>query len=172
MRFLEKINAGDICAEVGVFKGEFSQYILKRKPSQLHLIDPWESITEMPLRCYAKPQEEMDKMYESVCKLFEKQNCVYLERGYSEPVSKKYDDCFFDWVYIDANHSYEYVKQDLALWYPKVKIGGWLCGDDYRKNDRMKWGVVEAVQEFVTEREMIEDLITVGNQYAIKVRGK
>ena len=40
---------------------------------------------------------------------------VYLKRGYSEHVSKEYSDKFFDWVYIDANHSYKYVKQDLLL---------------------------------------------------------
>jgi cephalosporin hydroxylase len=36
-----------------------------------------------------------------------------------------------DFVYIDANHAYNYVVQDIELWYPKVKKGGYLCGHDY-----------------------------------------
>ena len=30
----------------------------------------------------------------------------------------------------DANHQYEYVQQDLVAWYPKLRKGGLLCGDD------------------------------------------
>ena len=94
LRFLEKIRPGDICAEIGVYEGEFSKCILKRNPLQLHLIDPWESIMNVALRLYAKPQCEMDKMYEFVCKLFENKKNVYLKRGYSEHVSKEYSDKF------------------------------------------------------------------------------
>jgi predicted O-methyltransferase YrrM len=45
--------------------------------------------------------------------------------------SKKYEDNFFDIVYIDASHDYESVTLDIKHWYPKVKKGGFICGDDY-----------------------------------------
>jgi len=35
-----------------------------------------------------------------------------------------------DFVYIDGNHNYEYVKQDMECWYPKIKPGGVICGHD------------------------------------------
>ena len=58
--------------------------------------------------------------------------------------SHNYDDEYFDVVYIDASHEYEYVKEDIISWYPKVKNGGVICGDDYHPG----WpGVVEAVNE-------------------------
>ena len=38
---------------------------------------------------------------------------------------------YFDWIYIDGNHTYEYVKQDLEGYRPKVKPGGYMAGDDY-----------------------------------------
>ena len=38
---LKYVNEGDICAEIGVMKGDYSAQILKRKPKELHLIDPW-----------------------------------------------------------------------------------------------------------------------------------
>jgi Methyltransferase domain len=40
-------------------------------------------------------------------------------------------DDYLDFVYIDANHSYDAVKRDLVLWYPKVRSGGLVSGHDY-----------------------------------------
>ena len=41
------------------------------------------------------------------------------------------EDESLDFVYIDANHAYDWVVQDIELWYPKVKKGGILWGHDY-----------------------------------------
>ena len=35
-----------------------------------------------------------------------------------------------DFVYIDGNHAYEYVKKDIGLYYPKLKKGGVIGGHD------------------------------------------
>lgn len=45
--------------------------------------------------------------------------------------SKNYEDNFFDIVYIDASHDYDSVTEDIKHWYPKVKYGGFICGDDF-----------------------------------------
>lgn len=45
--------------------------------------------------------------------------------------SKLYSDNSIDFVYIDADHSYESVKNDIIAWLPKVKQGGILAGHDY-----------------------------------------
>ena len=53
-------------------------------------------------------------------------------------------DGSLDFVFIDADHSYASVVTDIALWLPKVKVGGWIGGHDYNP----KWpGVVRAVDE-------------------------
>lgn len=58
--------------------------------------------------------------------------------------SKNYEDGYFDIVYIDASHEYEFVIEDIKHWLPKVKKGGILCGDDYING----WpGVIKAVDE-------------------------
>ena len=56
-----------------------------------------------------------------------------------------------DWVYIDANHRYEYVKENLEIWTPKVKKGGICAGHDYDnpKSQGKGWNVKKAVDEFV-----------------------
>jgi hypothetical protein len=52
-------------------------------------------------------------------------------RATSEIAADMFNDNSLDFVYIDANHAYDYVVQDIELWYPKVKKGGFICGHDY-----------------------------------------
>jgi len=45
--------------------------------------------------------------------------------------STLYDDNSLDFVCLDADHSYKAVTNDIRSWYPKIKTGGILGGDDY-----------------------------------------
>ena len=59
-------------------------------------------------------------------------------------------DGFFDFVFIDANHSYEAVREDVAAWAPKVRSGGIVSGHDYYPGKSYKQcGVIQAVDEYV-----------------------
>lgn len=70
--------------------------------------------------------------------------------------SKNYVDGYFDIVYIDASHEYEYVIEDIKHWLPKVKEKGVICGDDYING----WpGVIQAVNEIFGDKVNV-----VGNQ--------
>jgi predicted O-methyltransferase YrrM len=72
----------------------------------------------------------------------------------SKTASKKFADESLDVVFIDLTHTYEAVKEDIALWLPKVKKGGILGGDDYHEN----WpGVIQAVDELLYGRAFIGD---------------
>jgi len=63
----------------------------------------------------------------------------------SVSASRLFSDASLDWVHLDARHDYESVKADIEAWLPKVKVGGWLSGDDY---DAAKWPeVVAAVSD-------------------------
>lgn len=53
-------------------------------------------------------------------------------------------DGWADFVFIDAAHGYEAVRDDIRLWAPKVKPGGWLGGHDYHPKFQ---GVIRAVDE-------------------------
>jgi SAM-dependent methyltransferase len=118
------------------------------RPARLHLIDPWrfESDSEYRGAWYggtvAKNQTEMDTIYE----------VVFVHRGPSAEVGMKFPDAYFDWVYIDGNHLYEYVKGDLEVFATKLKPGGVLAGDDYGARGWWKGGVSRAVDEFVAAR--------------------
>ena len=81
---------------------------------------------------------------------------IKLIKENSVQASKLYDNEYFDIVYIDASHEYEDVKLDIQNWMPKVKPGGFLCGDDYV----LGWdGVIKAVDELLGSQVKI-----VGNQ--------
>lgn len=58
--------------------------------------------------------------------------------------STRFQDNSLDFVFIDANHHYEFVKKDIEAWFPKVKTGGYIGGHDYRKDVKV------AVDEFFT----------------------
>ena len=146
MRFpLQKIKENDVCAEIGVWTGSFSSDILKHKPSELHLIDPWVHQDHEWVQ-WAKG-ERVNRAYEQVLSKFKNDENVYIHRKNSTDTF--FEKEYFDWVYIDADHSYDSVKEDLKHWYPQVKKGGFLCGDDYGWSHKLTRGPKPAVDEFV-----------------------
>jgi len=52
-------------------------------------------------------------------------------RALSEDVVDTFADGSLDFIYIDGNHAYEYVKRDIEIWWPKLKKGGLFSGHDY-----------------------------------------
>ena len=69
--------------------------------------------------------------------------------------AKLVEDESFDYVFVDAGHSYKSVKADIENWYSKVKPGGCFCGHDYNK-DTFK-GVVQAVSEAFPDHNVIHE---------------
>jgi hypothetical protein len=70
----------------------------------------------------------------------------------SVEAAKLFEDESLDFVFIDANHSYENVKNDITGWFPKIKNGKTIAGHDYEKN-----GVSQAVNEFFAGRKIISN---------------
>jgi len=70
-------------------------------------------------------------------------------------------------IYIDGNHLYEFVKQDLELYYRTVKEGGLITGDDYGDGGWWQGGVKKAVDEFVA-KGFVEAIEIKGGQFILK----
>lgn len=72
---------------------------------------------------------------------------VNIVRMPSVEAAKQYRDGSLDFVFIDADHVYDCVSADIAAWWPKVKPGGVLAGDDAQGK-----GVDRAVREFFNDK--------------------
>ena len=139
---LQALPANAVVAEVGVAEGGFSQRILKfSSPSKLYLIDAWD----------AARYSGLHKTVTTKLKSEIENGQVEIRRGLSTTVLPTFDDNFFDWVFLDTDHTYETTRDELNICQHKVKVGGLICGHDYITGDwkmRNRYGVVEAVNEF------------------------
>lgn len=157
---LELLPKNAVCAEIGVWKGEFSKQILQyATPKQLHLVDPWRFAAQFPQRWYgglaAGCQQDMDRIYEGVVAQFWETQNVVIHRNDSVDAVKLFCDGSLDWVYIDGDHSYNAVLCDLREWNTKISWlkGGFIAGDDYDWTDESgNHSVRRAVEDFVSER--------------------
>ena len=72
--------------------------------------------------------------------------------------ANQFQDESIDYVMIDAGHDYESVKKDIAAWWPKIKKGGYMGGDDYAVRNPQD-GVFLAVNEFVSKNSFHLNLL-------------
>ena len=162
------------CAEIGVWDGAFSQAILEETaPSELILIDPWDQLSdEAPADWTHKKHKDhafMSGLRENVEKKLGHLPNVTIRQGFSADVLETFEDGYFDWVYIDGNHQYEFVMKDLEVARRKVRNGGIIAGDDFfwKRDGRMH--VREAVLDSMREWGGPKRPSRIGQQYMITV---
>ena len=153
--FMKKYNCRKIC-EVGVRRGKNFRRMIDHKPELAVAVDCWLDDGVKPRNDIFLSQNELDQQYIDFRNWMEKFPFVKICRGYSFDVVKEFPDEYFDFVYIDADHTYEGCLRDIIDWYPKVKRGGFLIGDDYRVKSiqGVKFGVIEAVNEFTRKNKL------------------
>jgi hypothetical protein len=155
LRVLFLVPPQAVCAEIGVWKGDFSERVLKlRRPRELHLVDPWQFEPRYPGRWYgggaARNQDDMDLIESSVCRRFAGNSVVTIHRSKSADAAARFSDEYFDWIYIDGDHSADAVLNDLEAWLAKLKARGVLALDDYDWRDEQgHYSVRYAVDRFL-----------------------
>lgn len=158
--FLNAAGLVGVGAEVGVQEGNFSAHHLKHWQGRvLYSIDPWR---ELPPERYADSanlsQDRQDEFYRSTIRRlmpFEGRSVIW--RLTSKEAANLLPDRSLDFCYIDADHSYEAVRDDLRTWFPKIKPGGLLCGHDYICDGKYWFGVFgvkRAVDEFIAAHSL------------------
>ena len=154
---LEQLAKNSKLVEVGVWKGDFSKQIWNiSNPNLLVLVDSW-TFDEKVRGCapQVNGEEPLNQNFFSQAKKdtynkFENFQNVHILDLNSLDASSNYEDNFFDYIYIDAEHTYEAVSIDLKAWYPKLKKNGTLFGDDYywrEADDTLS--LHKAYQEFI-----------------------
>ncbi len=130
-------------AEVGVEKGKFSKYIWENIPD-VHLlgVDPW-VVYEEDQRLQTKGEKVVSECYIQAVKRYSQYDNATMCRMISMEGVREVEKDSLDFVYIDGNHQFDFVIQDLIEWSKRVKAGGIVAGHDYY---RFRWaGVIEAV---------------------------
>lgn len=106
--------------EVGSWKG-FSTYYLaeavKDCGGKVFAVDHWRMPGIFELFKYNMSVLKVDKIVESM-------------KVDSLTASKHFENGTIDLVFLDGDHRYDNFKQDILSWFPKVKIGGIICGHD------------------------------------------
>jgi hypothetical protein len=149
--FINRLNLKTGC-EIGVAFGTHSEHILQNSGVEtLYSVDPY--------RYFPTGYDDgmnLDQSYFDILHIFSKERLSRfgkrssMIRKTSQEAAEEFTCNQLDFIYIDANHSYEAVKQDLESWYDKVRPGGLIAGDDY---DHPNFpGTKQAIDEFFADK--------------------
>lgn len=153
-------------AEIGVKWGQHSAHILANwKGRKLFSIDPWREFTLADYQDDSNASQQIqDENYQITRRSLAKfGGRSELMRMTSAEAAATMADHSLDFVYLDARHDYASVKEDIDLWFPKVKPGGIVSGHDYVTQDKIAntvFGVKAAVDEFVINEKPGRLLVT------------
>ena len=132
--------------EVGVYRGDHAANILKNlRLEMLHLVDPWLPYVNEDTGLTDAESLHNDN-YQTVLSRFRGNPRVTVHRKTSIEAAQSFPEASLDFVYLDGDHSYEAVSEDLRAWWPKVKPFGVLGGDDF--GHCSGHGVIRAASEF------------------------
>jgi predicted O-methyltransferase YrrM len=138
--------------EVGTWLGKSAAYLAveianSNKKIKFDCVDLWENNQEYENESVVKENIFYETFLKNVEPIKNFLNPIKLP---SLEAAKLYEDNSLDFVFIDASHIYENVKNDIEAWYPKLKSKGILAGHDYDCGD-----VRKAVEEFTSKNSYI-----------------
>lgn len=142
---------GSHFVEVGSWKGRSSAYMAVEinnsgKNIKFDCVDIWEKSEE-----YSE-----ENLYEQfLTNIKPVKHIINPIKMKSVDASKLYEDNSLDFVFIDACHFYECVKEDLEAWYPKVKLNGIIAGHDFHSENIRKAVEEQFTQFYFSEQQDI-----------------
>ena len=159
-----------IAAEIGVYRGEMSEAMLVLCSTlRLTLVDAWTPAE--PGSAWAESRDPTARHsaveYDAIRQEAHLRTTFAAHRRTvlwmpSSSAAMLYVNESMNFVFIDASHAYADVAADLSVWWPKVKIGGWLCGHDWDMPGK-SWGVEQAVRE--QRAASVGEEIVVGDEH-------
>jgi predicted O-methyltransferase YrrM len=140
-RLVQKLDHGTI-VEVGVYGGASLLGVIDsciQTGSHIYGIDPWEKVesangmkmSDIQKRTYRDKIKSIRISLENIIKAEHYDEYITLIHELSESASQQFDDASVDVIFIDGDHSYDAVYNDLSVWLPKLKTHGTIWGDDF-----------------------------------------
>jgi hypothetical protein len=135
--------------EIGVAGGHFSEAMCKAIPGlELWCIDIWHPYHG---NRWSGSRERNENGFKEATERLSKYN-THIIREMSMDAVKRFRGGSLDFVFIDSNHDFDYVMQDLIEWTKRVRIGGIVSGDDYYP--LRNGGVIEAVDAYTNAHKI------------------
>ena len=139
--------------EVGVSQGELSESLLIAFPNlTLYMVDGWELLEKNPTQSKSGKNRMTEERKTAEKRTWDYGHRRVIVKALSVNASYQFMFRSLDFVFVDACHLYEFIKEDIEVWAPKIKSGGILSGHDYNgMGDKRKgWGVKRAVDEWAS----------------------
>lgn len=155
-----------IGVEVGVAAGEYSEILCNLNPQmKLYGIDPF-----LPHRGYRDYTRESTfrKLQEDAHTRLDKFPNYQFVKKFSLEAVNNFLDSSLDFVYIDANHNFQNIANDIVEWSKKVKVGGIISGHDYHHHRQQQNIHVYQVVNGFTDAYRIRPWFVLGSQKRIR----
>jgi hypothetical protein len=166
---IKRLPPGTVGAEIGVYRGDFSKEILTTPVRLLYLVDPW---AKQPGDVYFDPMNDEDQEHNFQVTLSNvregiESDRVQIIRDFSVNAARSPLIQPLDWVFLDGNHQYAYVLEDLIAWSAKLKPTGVILGHDYIDHEPLKFGIKKAVGDFCQSMGWRIDCLTEDSSYRL-----
>lgn len=160
-------------AEIGVYKGQFTEKFCQ-KGLKMSAIDNWQVYLGGAENHQA--QERQDVLYKKTMTRLSNYDCTVIRKNSLDALSD-FEPGSLDFVYLDADHSFRGIADDIYEWYRKVRSGGIISGHDYACADSIPWAhneyckVGEVVDAFIKAFD-IENYYVFGRSKPLELEAK
>ncbi len=144
-RMVEKYPSGSTFVELGVLHGQSLAFLL------VEITNSGKQIQVVGVDNFKWSMNQMETVHKNLRPFSTKYKLV---KDDSAAAAAMFKEKSVDLVFIDANHSYECVRADIAAWLPRIKSGGTMAGHDYEPSFP---GVKQAVDEAFGDRVRFSD---------------
>lgn len=136
--------------EIGVWKGASISYLAYNNPnSKIYAVDLFNDTYRYKKGKLKEAAQSILSFYNDQLIKTNTRHIITDIKEYSWNGAKHFEDNSIDFIFIDADHSYEAVVKDLEAWFPKIKKNGIFSGHDYEPyGNHNHPGVQQAVDEF------------------------
>lgn len=163
-----KQNNFKVCVEVGIGYGFHAREILDNTAvDKLYLIDPMKYYPNDAFATDVIKYGGFEKLVYNIKThlSIHDDRYTWFRTPSVSVTNEQIQDESIDSVFLDGDHSYFAVSQDLPFWWKKLRKGGWLLGDDYASCHP---GTTRAVNEFAANNKLnIEFLTKPNGKYVI-----
>lgn len=129
--------------EVGTETGQYARALVKFNPGlKLHCVDSWRAY--LGYRDHVN-QAKLEGFYETAKQRLAEYDVEFI-REFSMDAVRRFEPESLDFAYLDSNHAFDWIMQDIIEWSKRVRPDGIVAGHDFNRHPG--WGVIEAVKAY------------------------